>query len=404
MLFRIKTSFRYAFSRTRGQRATSIMILCGIAVGLVALLVISAVMNGLQTAQLDQLRNLESFDMIVESDTLEPARLLEIEQVESAFDFLETNVLVVDKTSGQSSSTRVRAYRSPDGKSVLQGSRMKESLYILHGNQEQIDGIFLSYSMMRKLSTHSSDEIQVTFLKPGKTATIVPSTSKLPLSGYFSSAMTEFSLSTAFMDYSKLSGIIGEEGARIGIYLKGSQTKAAKAILALDPEAKITTWQEYNKALYSALTLEKTLMYVFLAFMFLIICVNLRNSTRRLLVNKQKEGAMLRALGMGRRSVNTLFLGQGLIVCLLGEILGVIIGKIVIANIQKILSFADSVVYFFTKSRTILTQIPFNAAIGNWEIAAVCLFIFLLSFIFTMTGCRRIYKSEIMEVILNASY
>ena len=404
MLFRIKTSFRYAFSRTRGQRATSIMILCGIAVGLVALLVISAVMNGLQTAQLDQLRNLESFDMIVESEVLTPEKFQEIEQVESAFDFLETNVLVVDKTSGRSSSTRVRAYRSPDGKSVLQGSRMKESLYILHGNQEQIDGIFLSYSMMRKLSTHSSDEIQVTFLKPGKTATIVPSTSKLPLSGYFSSAMTEFSLSTAFMDYSKLSGIIGEEGARIGIYLKGSQARAAKAILALDPDAKIITWQEYNKALYSALTLEKTLMYVFLAFMFLIICVNLRNSTRRLLVNKQKEGAMLRALGMGRHSVNTLFLGQGLIVCLLGEILGVILGKIVIANIQKILSFADNVVYFFTKSRTILTQIPFNAAIGNWEIAAVCLFIFLLSFIFTMTGCRRIYKSEIMEVILNASY
>ena len=380
------------------------MILCGIAVGLVALLVISAVMNGLQTAQLDQLRNLESFDMIVESETLDPAKIGEIEQVDSAFDFLETNVLVVDKTSGQSSSTRVRAYRSPDGKSVLQGSRMKESLYILHGNQEQIDGIFLSYIMMRKLGTHSSDEIQVTFLKPGKTATIVPSTMKLPLSGYFSSAMTEFSLSTAFMDYSKLSGIIGEEGARIGIYLKGSQTKATKAVLALDPDAKVTTWQEYNKALYSALTLEKTLMYVFLAFMFLIICVNLKNSTRRLLVNKQKEGAMLRALGMGRRSVNTLFLGQGLVVCLLGEILGVILGKIVIANIQKILSFADDVVYFFTKSRTILTQIPFNATIGNWEIAAVCLFIFLLSFIFTMTGCRRIYKSEIMEVILNASY
>ena len=404
MMFGLKTSFRYAFSRTRGQRATSIMILCGIAIGLVALLVISAVMNGLQTAQLDQLRNLESFDLIVSSDTLTASQLQDLEQVETAFDFLETNVLIVDKTSGVSSSTRVRAYKGTDGMNMYRDSRMSESLYILRGNSDSMEGIFLSYTMVRKLSLVSSDDINITFLKPGKTATIVPYTAKLPVSGYFSSAMTEFSQSTAFMDFDLLAGTIGGEGARIGLYITGNQNKVIKAILALDLSAQVVTWQEYNKALYSALTLEKTLMYVFLAFMFLIICVNLKNSTRRLLANKQKEGAMLRALGLGRRRVNALFLGQGLVICLLGEILGVVLGKIVIANIQNILAFVDKVVYAVTKSRTILTQIPFNAAIGNWEIAIVCVFIFLLSFVFTMTGCRRIYKSEIMEVILNASY
>jgi lipoprotein-releasing system permease protein len=150
--------------------------------------------------------------------------------------------------------------------------------------------------------------------------------------------------------------------------------------------------------------LEKTLMYVFLAFMFLIICVNLKNSTRRLLANKQKEGAMLRAIGCSRRKVNAIFLGQGMVICLLGEVAGVVLGKIVIANLQNILALVDRISRAVTGNATVLTQIPFNAAIGNVEIAIVCVFVFILSLLFTSIGCRRIYKSEIMEVILHASY
>ncbi|MBR1582760.1 MAG: ABC transporter permease [Spirochaetales bacterium] len=399
-MFSLRTSFRYAFSRTRGQRTTSIMILVGIAVGLVALLVISSVMNGLQTAQMDQLRNLESFDLIVKSDKLDGEELSGIPGVDMAFGFLETNVLVVDKTSGISSSARMRAY---DG-NVLSSSRMSESLYLLNGDSMPTYGIYMSYTMMRKLNLKDSDDMKITFLKPGKTATIVPYTSDYRVEGYYSSRMSEFSSSTLFMDFDSLAGIIGTEDSRIGVYVDGNQSKVIRLIQEKDPDAVIITWQEYNKALYSALMLEKTLMYVFLAFMFLIICVNLKNSTRRLLVNKQKEGAMLRALGCSRAKVNFIFLTQGMIVCLLGEILGIVVGKIVIANLQGILGLVDRIVTLFTGRATVLTQVPFNAAVGNGEIAIVCLFVFALSLLFTAIGCRRIYRNEIMEVILHASY
>ena len=400
-MFGLKTSFRYAFSRTRGQRTTSIMIMVGIAVGLIALLVISAVMNGLQTAQMDQLRNLESFDLIVDSDTLAAEQLESLDGVDRAFRFLETNVLIVDKTSETSTSARIRAYDAD----VYTGGRMAESLFMLSSNVPTgSDGLFISYSMAMSLGIRSYDDLKVTFLKPGKTATIVPYTSEMEIAGYFSSRMTEFSTSTAFMDFSLLSSVIGDDGARIGIYVGGNQNKVVKAIQEMDPEAEVITWQQYNNALYSALMLEKTLMYVFLAFMFLIICVNLKNSTRRLLANKQKEGAMLRAIGCSRRKVNAIFLGQGMVICLLGEMAGVVLGKIVIANLQNILGLVDKISRAVTGSATVLTQIPFNASIGNGEIAVVCVFVFILSLLFTSIGCRRIYKSEIMEVILHASY
>ncbi|MBO6048594.1 MAG: ABC transporter permease [Spirochaetales bacterium] len=399
-MFRFRTAFRYAFSKTRGHRVTSIMILVGIAIGLIALLVISAVMNGLQNAQMDQLRNLESFDLIVRSDSLKVEDIRSLNGVDQAFRFIETNALIVDETSENSQSIRIRAF---DG-DIFEAQRFAKSLTVISGSKDNMAGLLFSYTTRSRIGISYSDSIKMTFLRRGKTATIVPYSSHLPVSGFFSSKMSEFSSSTAFMDYSILSGIIGTEDSKIAVYVSGNQKTVVQSIRNLDPDADIITWQEYNKALYSALMLEKTLMYVFLAFMFLIICVNLKNSTRRLLSNKQKEGAMLRALGCSRRSVNAIFLGQGLVISVLGEILGVILGKILIANLQNVLKLVDNVVYAVSGSRTVLTQIPFNASIGGLETAIVCLFIFLLSLLFTLIGCRRIYRSEIMEVILNASY
>ena len=399
-MFRLRTAFRYAFSKTRGHRVTSIMILVGIAIGLIALLVISAVMNGLQNAQMDQLRNLESFDLIVKSDSLNTEDIRSLNGVDQAFRFIETNALIVDETSENSQSIRIRAF---DG-DIFEAQRFAKSLTVISGSKDNMAGLLFSYTTRSRIGISYSDSIKMTFLRRGKTATIVPYSSHLPVSGFFSSKMSEFSSSTAFMDYSILSGIIGTEDSKIAVYVSGNQKTVVQSIRNLDPDADIITWQEYNKALYSALMLEKTLMYVFLAFMFLIICVNLKNSTRRLLSNKQKEGAMLRALGCSRRSVNAIFLGQGLVISVLGEILGVILGKILIANLQNVLKLVDNLVYAVSGSRTVLTQIPFNASIGGLETAIVCLFIFLLSLLFTLIGCRRIYRSEIMEVILNASY
>ena len=399
-MFRFRTAFRYAFSKTRGQRVTSIMILVGIAIGLIALLVISAVMNGLQNAQMDQLKNLESFDLIVVSDVLDPDEIESVNGVGEAFRFIETNALIIDETSESSQSIRIRAF----DEDIFESPRFSKSLTVISGSKDGMAGLLLSYTTRNRLGIKYSDSIKMTFLKRGKTATIVPYSARLPVSGFFSSKMSEFSSSTAFMDYSILSGIIGTDESKIAVYVSGNQKSVVQSILSLDPNAKVITWQEYNKALYSALMLEKTLMYVFLAFMFLIICVNLKNSTRRLLSNKQKEGAMLRALGCSRRSVNAIFLGQGLVISVLGEILGVVVGRILIANLQNLLKLVDNVVYAVSGSRTVLTQIPFNASIGAIETFAVCLFIFLLSLMFTFIGCRRIYKSEIMEVILNASY
>lgn len=396
-MFVLKTAMRYAFSKGKGQRTSSIVIIIGLALGLMALLVISSIMNGLQTAQLDQLRAIESFDLIVEN--IDPSELDEIKNIEGidkAFNFIQTSALLVDKTSGKSTTTRVRAY-SDD---AFSNKRMSSDLRIYAGDTS---GIMISYNLLRNLSMNILDNINITYLKPGRTATIVPYTASLSISGYYASSMTEFSSNTVFVDYDYLLNLMGTSSVKIAIYANTKASSIKAQILKMYPEAKVTTWQEYNKALYSALMLEKALMYIFLAFMFLIICVNLKNTTKRLLKNKQQEGAMLRAIGATRKTVNSIFLIQGLSICLIGEIVGVALGFLVICNLQQVLNFAEIIARMFTGSSTILGILQFQAIVSPAEVIFSCIFVFILALIFCLAGCHRIYKREIMEVILDAS-
>ena len=112
---------------------------------------------------------------------------------------------------------------------------------------------------------------------------------------------------------------------------------------------------------------------------------------------------MLRAFGATRRTVNSIFLIQGLSLCVIGEILGVIFGLLIINNLQAVLNFADTIVHLFTSSSTLLGLLQFNANIGPAEVILSCSGVFILALIFCLTGCHRIYKREIMEVILDAS-
>ena len=226
MMFVFKTAMRYAFSKGKGQRTSSIIIIIGLALGLMALLVISSIMNGLQTAQLDQLRAIESFDLIIEGSDLNLEEIQNLDGVTSAFKFIETNALLVDKTSGQSTSTRVRAYST----GAFDNARMADDFRIYTGTT---DNLMISYNLLRSLSISNSDTITVTFLKPGKTATIVPYNTKLSITGIYGSSMTEFSSNTVFVDFDYLEGLMGQASVKIAIYSSAKSQKIKKEILAL---------------------------------------------------------------------------------------------------------------------------------------------------------------------------
>ncbi len=396
-MFIVKTAFRYAFSKTGSRRRTAIMQILGIAIGITALMIVSAVMNGLQTSQLMHLRNIESYDLTVVSDIITIEDLKSIDNSCSVHETCETAVLIVDKNNGKSTTARVRGVSF----SLVTDPRFSDSLIYYTDFEELGSSVAVSFNLLNSMNIRTEDELEITFLRPGKTATIVPFTTNSSVGGVYGSYSTTYSNSTVLMSIDALLEINPNTKLFYAVYTEMNTASFAEAIYALDPEAKVVTWQEYNKALYSALTLEKAVMYIFMGFMFLILVVNLRNTTRRLIKTKQTEGAMLRALGCTTSNLSLIFLLHAVIICLLGEVIGVSLGYLAVNNIQNILYLVDRLIYIFTSQTSILTAIPFCAVIGIKEILLICSGVLLLTIILIYSACRKTINKEIMEVIAN---
>ena len=391
MSFRLKAASRYAFSKIRGQRTAAIMITLGIAAGIIAMIMVSSIMNGLQGAQIDRLRNLESYDIVLKDTSLKPDQLEKITGVDKAFVYGETAVLITDKDSLKSVSVRLRAF-SPE---TLKYRRLAENL-TFSDNPEK-GGLSLSTSIISSLLFLKGDTIELTFLRQGKKTAVVPYTVEIKVNSAYVSTLGSFSDSTVIMGLDTYTDIMGTKDLYTGIYCNGSVSKTAELIKKADPNAVITQWPEYNRTIYSALMLEKAMVYVFLSFIFLIICVNLRNSTGRLIDSRKQEGAMLRALGATRKDINAIFMSQGIILCIAGEIIGALTGLLAVRNVQNILVFVDAVAH------TSLGSYKFEAYISAGETCAILSGVLLTATLFTYLGCRRTFRSEIMEVIFNVS-
>lgn len=391
-MFRLKVAFRYAFSKVNRQRFTSVAIAAGIAVGIFAMFLIMSIMNAMQIKQMEILRAVESFDVSVSNTQLSEEELAQVFPDACVFAFAETPVLITDRSSARSSAARIRAYED----SYYEIPSVKRYFINTYGPEEA--GLMLSYSLAGSLGYGPGHTVELTFLRPGKTATIVPYTREMDVQGYFHTSLAEFNSNTVVIDMASYKAVLGDRNTGFGIIGTESADRMASKLKALDPDAQVITWKEYNSEIYGALVLEKSMMYIFLSFIFLIVCVNLRNTTRRLINRKRKEGAMLRALGCRTADVKSIFILQGALILLIGEIAGSLLGLFAIRHFDRIFVFLADI----TRS-PLFIQIMIAPVLSTTETAVILAGIFVLGLLFTYAGCRRVFRSDIMEAVNDIS-
>lgn len=399
-MFVFKTAFKYIFSKNHGQRNNTFLSIFGIALSILAVIVVTSVMNGLQTFQLERLKNIESFDLIVNDTTLTEEKLKEIKGVEDSFEFIETSILLTNKEKGLSSILRLRAFDFDD----IQNSRMNNVITVVDDIDVFKSGLNLSYLISNNLDLDINDPIQVTFLAKGKSSNLSPKNKTINFVSNYSCKLNDYSTNTVLMDFDLAKEIINPQSVSIGLFLNGNEKQVIKVIKSLDENAQITTWQEYNRVIFSALVLEKAMVYLFLGFMFIILCINLKNSTSRLINLKANENAILTAIGATKKSVLCLYITQGLFITIIGEILGLLFSLIFVKNINSIFTFVDNIAFSLTGNGLNLSAFAFYTLVNTKEILLVLIAILLLSVLFIVLGCKKLFKQEIMEAILNVSY
>lgn len=407
-MFTLKLAWRYAFSTSNRHRSATLVIMFGIAVGMLAIISMLSLMNSLQTDLLDQVKSIESFHLqITFSPSDSEASIEEITQklqniahVQQVFPHVNTQVMVQHQRADQSSTARLRIIDS----SVWESDNpFSERMFLWDGRPPQPLEIAISPHMAKKLGAHIGDTLRITVLGAGKTAVLAPSTITMTISSLFQSGLPEFDTSTIIADIDPLMTTIGPKRVVYGLYLEpnyiNKSQEVVQAIATQFPHSTIRTWQQVNSAFYSALTLEKVMMYIFLFFMFFILAVNMKNASSRLLFVKQRELAILRALGLRKESTVKIFLSQALIITLLGEILGITGGVLLGKNIGPIFSWLNRLQARFSGKSNVLLAYPFSTHIEVSEVISIAMLVLALSISFTYFGCRHLLRKEPLELM-----
>lgn len=184
---------------------------------------------------------------------------------------------------------------------------------------------------------------------------MLPKVRKFKVAGVFEMGMFEYDTSLVLTDIKAAQDFFGYGSAVTGIELKLDDIYKAPAVreslkkkLGFPYYAR--DWMQMNKNLFSALKLEKFAMFVILILIVLVASFNIVSTLMMNVMEKQREIAILKSMGATNRGIMLVFIFQGLLIGLIGTFLGIsggyILGKI-INNYEVIKLPAD--VYYLSK-------------------------------------------------------
>lgn len=382
----------------------------GICFSVLALLMVISFMEASQDKRLSEIKEIESYHLQVSASTLtfdELSRFLvqinELPGVETAFLFTDVPAILKDLSSGRSSAVRLRGL-SENG---VQKGAFAERLAMVLGTLPALEShsIAPSYSLMRSLALSMGDAIELTALRPGRTVRMVPYSIDTHVSGVYQTNLPEFNQQTVLMSLDGIRSLASDDDIKIGIFLadqyEDHQKPMIHAIQQLGIPCDIVTWQELNSSLYAAMMLEKYMMYLVIGLMILIIITNLRNSTARLLRAKQRELAVLRAMGAKKRDLQSVFILQALIVAGIGVVIGISLAVLLIYQAPNLVRFIDSIYYASMGRHNSMLQTPLMLPVNPLEIAVTAITILIVSGLFAWGGSRKLLSNDIMEILLH---
>lgn len=355
----VRVSARHIRSRRQSDRNTATRLsIVGIAVGVMALISVLSVMNGFQLGTIDAMLEVNSYHLRVQGqdaeaitdDQLEALR--DLAGVRAVVPFSETETIVRGATE---SSTGAVVRALPDD-ALERDAGLRENLTLVEGrlDMSETGTIVVGSQLRRRLGARIGDTLTLLTLgagsredQSGRTRR-VPREVQLEVVGTVRTGFFEYDAGWAFVSSETAERTFGvsEEDRVTGIKLDdrfaeaGARRRVAE-LLDLD-ESRVASWREFNRAMFGALRTEKVTMSLLLGLIFVVVAANIYQSLRRSVHERAEEIAILKALGARPSDIQGIFVGEGLVIGLVGALSGLAAGLLVAANVNPLFSFAET--------------------------------------------------------------
>lgn len=197
-------------------------------------------------------------------------------------------------------------------------------------------GIALGAGLAQELGVYLDDDIYLIsphFNIPTAFG-LLPRVQKVQVMAIFAAGMPEYDQSFSYIPLSIAQSFSSYDDEIDYIEIRSGEPNRSKqhvkALSPLFPGFRIEDWSSFDASLYAAIRFEKFLMFVILLFMFIIASFNLTGSLLKMISQKKRELGLLKALGYEDKDLRKLFLYQGLILCTIGIVLGLILSGILL--------------------------------------------------------------------------
>ena len=231
----------------------------------------------------------------------------------------------------------------------------------------------------------------------------VPKQESFKVAGIFNTGFLEFDQNIIFLSIEDALSIFDKEKSdqNIEIYLK-DPLKAdliKQKIQKINQNYFIYTWSDLNKSLFSALKVERNVMFIILSLIVVVAAFNIISGLTILIKNKTKEIAILKTLGLSNRSIKKTFFLTGLIIGFLATVSGIVLGILFSINIEKLRLFLLLVFNFeiFPSDIYFLEQLP--SEINFYSILIIFLISLLISAIASYLPALKISKMSTFRAL-----
>ncbi len=196
-----------------------------------------------------------------------------------------------------------------------------------------LDGVLVGRELVKTVNLYTDQEVRVISPLPDTSpdGLSIPRLKNFRVAGRFFSGMYEYDLKYVYCSLSALQEFLDLGDVANGIEVRVKDPRNTAAIVqslqeSLGPTYRVQDWKELNRALFSALKLEKIAMFFILVIIVLVASFSIVGNLIMVVIEKAKEIAILKTLGSSDGGVMKIFITQGFFIGLVGTSLGVALG------------------------------------------------------------------------------
>ena len=372
-------TFRFLKARKKDGflNVISIFSFIGISLGVAVLIIVMSVMNGFRTELINKIVGFNSHA------TIKPyEKPLDYKNLNSTLSSISKDLIL-------SNSSEAIVIREQNSKGVLLRGYLEEDFSKLDlinnknflGDKKNFKNN--SISIGKELSFNLDLDIgdNITLMSSSGVETIIgnlPKQKKFIITSIFESGLADFDDNVIFLNLNTLEEFsnLSSDDRNLEIYLKNPNNidEQKKMIQKIYPNDLVFTWADMNRSLFSALKVERNVMFIILSLIIIVAAFNIISGLTILVKNKTRDIAILKSIGVLNRSIVKIFFLVGVIIGTTATFFGIIIGvtfSFYVENLRAFLSSAFDLT-LFPEEIYFLSTMPSEININSIFLISIC--------------------------------